>query len=288
MPELTWLLAQAVTRLSASGVPSPQVDAEMLMSHVLGIRRGQVIIKAHLDYQLSDAEVAQFEGLVSRREKREPLQHLTGFAPFMSFEVAVGPGVFVPRPETESLANTAVEEAHSMAVGQNGLRVLDLCSGSGVLAITIATMVPHASVVAVEVSKPALDYLRRNVEALAPEVEVIAASVEDYAAQIPPSSVDMIVANPPYIPEGEIPNDREVVEFDPSEALYGGPDGLDVVRDIIDLSLGALRPGGVLMMEHSNLQGEQIRNALMAAGFRFVATERDLVNRERFTRGTRA
>jgi release factor glutamine methyltransferase len=176
----------------------------------------------------------------------------------MNFEVEVGPGVFIPRPETESLAERALSMAQTLGVDERGLSVVDLCSGSGVLAISLARAVPWASVVAVEVSAEACGYLERNVSRLAPSVEVVPASVAEFAATQAESSLDMIVANPPYIPDSEVPNDPEVF-------------------------VHALRSGGVLMMEHSNLQGAAMAKLLAESGFRTIHTEQDLLGRDRFT-----
>lgn len=278
-------LPGVVERLHRAGVPSPQADAEFLCAHVLEISRGELLAKLHLGESLSESQTERFEHLVRRRVSREPLQHLIGTAPFMAFEVSVGPGVFVPRPETEVLAERAIATASSMAVGANGLRVVDLCSGSGVLAIAIQRSVPHAEIEAWEVSDEALPYLSRNVEVLAPGVAIRQASVSQWASEFAPHSVDLIVANPPYVPDDQTPNDPEVQHFDPPLALYGGEDGLDLIREIVGGASRALRPGGVLMLEHSNVQGAEVRGLFEAHHFRSVLTERDLVGRDRFTQG---
>jgi release factor glutamine methyltransferase len=203
----------------------------------------------------------------------------------MTFELEVGPGVFVPRPETQSLAEHAIAHAQNFGVNDAGVSILDLCSGSGALAIALARAIPWANVSALEASAEACSYLERNVAALAPDVKVVHSSVAEFAGVVTEHSVDMIVANPPYVPEHQVPNEPEVADFDPPMALFGGPDGLDVVRDIVALALDALRPGGILLMEHSNLQGAEVAALLVARGFRLVATEQDLVGRDRFTHG---
>jgi release factor glutamine methyltransferase len=276
-------LASLRDRLAAAGVPSPEADSELLLGSVLGLSRGELLAHAHLGKELSAALGDALEALVQRREAREPLQHIVGRAPFMNFEVEVGAGVFIPRPETESLAERAISVAQSLGVDEGGLSVVDLCSGSGVLAISLARAVPWASVVALEVSPEASVYLERNVSRLAPSATVVCGSVADFAKTLAQSSLDMIVANPPYIPDSEIPNDPEVFAHDPHLALFGGADGLDVVREIVALALHALRPGGVIMMEHSNLQGAAMAELLSANGFRTIHTEQDLLGRDRFT-----
>ena len=281
------LIGDITARLATAGVPSPAGDAEFVVAHVAGLSRGELLAKIQQGYELDTEKLLTLEELVARRERREPLQHLLGVAPFMSFEVRVGPGVFVPRPETESLAERAIQTASAMAVGDEGLRIVDLCAGSGVLAIALAKSIPHATVQAWEISDDALPYLRGNVEELAPEIQIELASVETWASGAAPSSVDMVVSNPPYVPDAEIPNDPEVQLFDPGLALYGGIDGLDVIRVIAEGSARALRSGGILMLEHSNLQGSAVRDVLESRGFRTVSTETDLVGRERFTWGYR-
>jgi release factor glutamine methyltransferase len=280
-------LADTTVRLIRAGVTSPGVDAEILLAHVAGMSRGEVLAQVHQGVDLTENQAAELEALVVRREAREPLQHLLGVAPFMSFQVRVGPGVFVPRPETESLAERAIQTGSTMAVGDSGVRIVDLCSGSGVLAIALARAIPHATVLAVELSDEALPYLAQNVEDLAPEVLITHGSLESWASAVPPASLDLIVSNPPYVPDAEIPNDPEVQNYDPHFALFGGEDGLDLIRVIAEAASTALRPGGMVMLEHSNLQGAAVRGVLEAQGFRTVSTEQDLVGRDRFTQGYR-
>jgi release factor glutamine methyltransferase len=284
---LAGVLADITARLTSAGVTSPGVDAEFLLAHVAKMGRGEVLAHVHQGFELTDGQAADLEELVLRRESREPLQHLLGVAPFMAFQVRVGPGVFVPRPETESLAERAIHTASTMAVGDSGLRIVDLCSGSGVLAIALARAIPHATVQALEISDDALPYLAHNIEDLAPEVVITHSSLESWASGVEPSSLDLIVSNPPYVPDAEIPNDPEVQNYDPRLALYGGEDGLDLIRVIAEAASRALRPGGVVMLEHANLQGAAVREALENQGFRTVSTEQDLVGRDRFTQGYR-
>lgn len=287
MTSLAATLAEAIARLSRAGVPSPEADAELLIGGVLELSRGAIQAQSLAGRDLSDQESRVIEALVARREGREPLQHLLGVAAFMGFEVQVGPGVFVPRPETEVLAERAIAHAQTLAVGEHAPRFVDVCSGSGVLAIALARAVPYADVVAVESSAEALEYLRHNAQTLAPEIKLWHCSVAQCTTRIDPGSIDLVVANPPYVPAGETPNDPEVSRFDPPVALYGGVDGLDVVRDVVELAFSALRPGAPVFIEHSNLQGEAVRGLLDSAGFRSVSTERDLTGRDRFSVGYR-
>jgi release factor glutamine methyltransferase len=279
------LVATTTLRLEKAGVPSPQADAQLIAAHLLDISRGELVARVHRgdDAPLELAEAV--EALVMRREKREPLQHLLGVAPFMSFEVSVGPGVFIPRPETESLAERAIHVAQTLGVGDRGTTIVDLCAGSGVLGICLAREVPWASVTAVEASDTAIPYLTQNVSRLAPGVSIRHDTVDGATEAFPPGSVDLIVSNPPYVPVGERPNEPEVSEFDPPEALFGGPDGMQVIEQVVAFAEGALRPGGVVIIEHANVQGASVRSLLENAGFRLVATEQDLLARDRFTHG---
>lgn len=279
------LVATTTQRLAAAGVPSPEADAHLIVGHLLGISRGEVLARQHRGDEASSELQGAVDALVIRREKREPLQHLLGVAPFMSFEVAVGPGVFIPRPETESLATHAIAVATGLGVGDQGVTIVDVCAGSGVLAIALQREVSWASVTAVEASADAFVYLEKNVAALAPEVSLRLETVAEAETAFLPGSVDLVVSNPPYVPVGEIPNEPEVSDYDPPEALFGGVDGMDVVSQVISFAQRNLRSGGVLMMEHANVQGESVRNLMENAGFRLVQTEQDLLGRDRFTHG---
>lgn len=279
------LVATTTKRLAQAGVPSPEADAHLIVGHLLGISRGEVVARQHRGDEASSELHSAVNELVVRREKREPLQHLLGVAPFMSFEVVVGPGVFIPRPETESLATHAIEVATTLGVSDQGVTIVDLCAGSGVLAITLQREVSWASVTAVEASTEAFAYLKKNVAALAPEVSLRLQTVAQAEAAFLPGSIDLVVSNPPYVPVGEIPNEPEVSDYDPPEALFGGLDGMDVVSQVISFAQRNLRSGGVVMMEHANVQGHSVRNLLENAGFRLVQTEQDLLGRDRFTHG---
>ena len=283
--ELLATLRDATRRLGEAGVPTPGVDSEILLSYLLGVTRGAMLADAQTGKTLDASRHDEWESMVSRREARVPLQHITGTAAFMDFEVVVGDGVFVPRPETQALVEAAITHAQSIAVGESGLHIADLCAGSGVVALSLARAVPHAHVVAVEASDQAIPYLTRNVADLASDIEIVQASVEELDRAS--ARFDMILANPPYVPISEVPNEPEVAHFDPAMALFGGVDGLDTVREIVAYALGALRTGGYLAIEHSNLQGQALRELLQGAGFFGVETEEDFVGRERFTRGFR-
>jgi release factor glutamine methyltransferase len=228
---------------------------------------------------------ARFRALVSRRAERVPLQHLTGRAPFRHVELEVGPGVFVPRPETEGVAQLAID---ALAAAASPAPVaVDLGTGSGAIAIALATEVPHARVFAVERSVDAFAWTERNARRLAPDN--LSLALGDLADAFPEldGTVSVVVSNPPYVPDDAIPRDPEVRLYDPPAALYGGPDGLDVVRVLSRVGLRLAHPGGTLVLEHGEWQGAAIRDILTADGWRAAATHPDLTLRDRATTALR-
>jgi len=274
-----------VRRLSEAGVESPRVDAELLLGHVLGLSRAGLIT---LD-DVSGDDAARFDALVTQRADRVPLQHLTGRAPFRYLELAVGPGVFVPRPETEQLAGWAVEQLG----GTPAPVVVDLGSGSGALALSIAHEHPGARVTAVERDAGAIEWTRHNATARATAgdspVEVLAGDMTDpRLLRELDGLVDLVVSNPPYVPDGaRVP--REVADHDPPLALWGGPDGLDVVRGLLVTAARLLKPGGWLGIEHADQQGGSLPALVRAhGGFTDVEDHPDLAGRPRFTTARRA
>jgi release factor glutamine methyltransferase len=274
---------RAIRALGEAGIPHPEVDAELLIGHALGMSRGQVQASAVTDAMVADDLAARVLELVARRSAREPLQHITGTAAFRSLELAVGPGVFVPRPETEGVAQLAIDAL--LAVASPSPVAVDLGTGSGAIAIALATEVPHARVWGVEKSPDAYVWAQRNgagVENLA----LVLGDLGDALHELD-GTVDVVVSNPPYIPDAAIPRDPEVRMFDPAEALYGGVDGLDVVRVLARRALGLLRPGGNLVLEHGELQGPAIGALLAADGWRAVSTHPDLLGRDRATTALR-
>jgi len=276
--------------LTAAGIRNADVDAELLLGHVLGLSRGQVQAKAVTDAAIDPEQRLAVIEAIERRAAREPLQHITGRAPFRSLELAVGPGVFVPRPETESVAQLAIDAL--LAVPSPAPRAIDLGTGSGAIAIALATEVPHAEVVAVENSPRAFTWARQNVRQLAgANLLLVFADLAELPAELDGApldgSFDVVVSNPPYIPLGAIPRDPEVRLHDPDAALYGGEDGLDVIRAISLRAAALLRPGGTLVLEHGELQGSAIRELLSADGWRAASTHRDLLGRDRTTTALR-
>lgn len=276
---------ETVARFAAAGVPDPVVDAELLLGHVLGLSRGGVQARLVMGGEVSAADAATLESLVVRRERREPLQHLTGRAPFRSHELAVGPGVFVPRPETEQVAQLAIDALRAAAEPEP--IAIDLGSGSGAIALALATEVPHARVWAVENSAEAFRWARRNVDEVgAPNLELV---FGDLATALPEldGRAAVVVSNPPYVPAAELPRDPEVRMHDPEAALYGGPDGLDVIRVLSTRAARLLHPGGALVIEHAETQSAAIAAILVADGWRGVVHHRDLTGRDRATTAMR-
>lgn len=276
---------EAAAQLAAAGVLDATVDAELLIGHVVSWSRGEVQAHIVTDSVLSETDVVQIEQMVARRALREPLQHITGVAPFRSLELAVGPGVFVPRPETEQVAQLAID-ALKAAADASPIGV-DLGTGSGAIALAMATEVPHARIWAVENSPEAFVWTSRNFrETDAGNATLQFADLADALHELD-GTVSVVISNPPYIPQDAIPRDPEVRLFDPEHALYGGSDGLDVVRHVSQTALRLLHPGGTLVIEHGELQAAEIAALLLADGWRAVATHRDFTTRDRATTALR-
>ncbi|MCX7521165.1 peptide chain release factor N(5)-glutamine methyltransferase [Microbacterium sp. STN6] len=282
------LRACARDRLAAAGILEAETDAELLIGHVLGVSRGRVQSLVVTDSGVEPGHAASVASLVERRARREPLQHITGIAPFRALELRVGPGVFVPRPETELVAQFAIDAlAGTMTDAGAPPIAVDLGTGSGAIAIALATEVPHANVYAVEKSAEAYAWARRNVDELAGgNLTLVHGDLADALGELD-GRVDVVVSNPPYVPRDAVPVDPEVRLFDPELALYGGDDGLDVVRALSVTALRLLHPGGLLVLEHGELQGRAIRELLSADGWRAAATHPDLTTRDRITTALR-
>lgn len=279
------VLEETAARLAAAGVPDPEVDAELLVGHVLGLSRGGVQAKLVIGAELDAAGAAELESLVARRARREPLQHITGRAPFRSLELAVGPGVFVPRPETEQVTQLAIDALRAAADPEP--IAVDLGSGSGAIALAMATEVPHARVWAVENSPAAFPWTRRNVDDVgAPNLELVFGDLATALGGLEGRAA-VVISNPPYVPSGELPRDPEVRLHDPDAALYGGADGLDVIRVLSHRAAELLHEGGLLVLEHAETQSAAIAALLRADGWRAVAHHRDYTMRDRATTALR-
>lgn len=262
-------------------MPSPRVDAELLAAHLLGVERTRLGLVPLVDPAMVDA----YRAMVAQRAKRIPLQYITGTSPMGEIDLAVGPGVFVPRPETELLLGWALAflEGH----GRRNPVVLDLCTGSGALALAIAHARPDAVVHAVELEPKALAWARRNAESRAQDgdtpIVLHQGDVTDRGLLTSLEGlVDVIVANPPYIPEGaEL--EPEVIEHDPHSALFGGPDGLSVIKPMVSNIARWLRIGGAVAVEHDDTNGPQVAELFAARRvFGDVAEHPDLAGRPRF------
>lgn len=283
-PRVRAELASATERLAAAGVASARVEAELLLSHLLGCTRSRLLITE----TLSPDEAEQLRQLVSRRQTGVPVQHLTGSAPFRHLELAVGPGVLIPRPETELLVELAAPWLTA------GATVVDLGAGSGAIALSVAQEFPVARVIAVERSEQALRWLRRNAEARQ--------AAGDHPIEVLPGDfcaagllaeligeVSAVLANPPYVAEsirGQLPIE---VTHDPDEALFAGADGLALMPAVIALAARLLRPGGFLGIEHDQTHAEALAGLLADSGCWDAVTGRsDLTGRPRFSTAVRA
>jgi release factor glutamine methyltransferase len=257
-------------------VPSPRTDAEEIAACVHGVRRSEL----HM-VKDSDFDALFWEG-VARRESREPLQHITGRAYFRYLSLEVGPGVFVPRPETEVVAGWAIERLREMDVASPV--VVDLGTGSGAIALSIAQEVALATVHAVEVDPDAYRWAKRNIlEHGQGRVHLHPEDLADALSELN-GQADLVISNPPYIPPGAIPRDPEVRDYDPHRALYGsGSDGLDEVRAVERTARRLLRPGGFVAVEHADQQGTPVYLIFSEDnGWRDVRSRQDLTRRDRF------
>ena len=276
------VVGAATARLDAAGVPSPRNDAELLVAHVLGGDRASLLTAP----ELTPVQLEHLETLVARREKREPLQHLLGVAWFRHVTLQVGRGVYVPRPETELVAGAVIDEARRLiAAGVEHPVVVDLCTGSGAIPAAVQDEVPQARVHAVELSPEAHAFATRNLAGTGVDLRL-----GDCADAFPDLDglVDVVVSNPPYVPLGAVIRDDEVAEFDPALALWGGEDGLDVVRLVERTAHRLLHAGGMVVVEHGDLQGESVPDVFGAPDWTDVHDNRDLVGRNRFMIGRRS
>ena len=277
MTSLRHAVEVAAARLTAAGVASPRIDAELLAAHAAGVDRGRLMLTDHPGPQFQQT----YDDLVAARSRRTPLQHLVGTAAFGPLELAVGPGVFIPRPETESLLEWALAQPLP-----DKPCIVDLCTGSGALALALSAHRPDARVLAVDDSPAALRYTRRN--AAGTPVDVVEADVT-VPGLLPEldGRVDLLVANPPYIPLGaEL--EPEVAEHDPDHALFGGADGMTVIRPIVTLAARWLRDGASCAVEHDDTTSEPTVSAFCDDGhFAEVTARRDLAGRPRFVTAMR-
>lgn len=279
------VLRDATRVLVEAGVPSPAVDAELLLAHVAGRPVGDLRRARIVGEEVPGPTRTAYLELVDRRARRVPLQHLTGTAHLGGVDLAVGPGVFVPRPETEVLLALALEALDDLAAPT----VVDLCTGSGAIALAVARARPDARVGAVELSEDAHRYALTNVERTGLRVDLRLGRAQEAFEDLV-GTVDVVTSNPPYIPPGAVPVDVEVREHDPALALYGGgEDGLQVPLEVAARAAVLLRPGGVLLIEHAEAQGRSLPQALAAQGtWSSVDDHSDLAGLPRVARAVRA
>ncbi len=284
MQDLDRVLADATARLDAAGVESARHDAETLLGHVLGTGRSGLPRAG----DLTADQAAEFESVVVRRTAREPLQHITGRAAFRYLDLEVGPGVFVPRPETEVLAGVAIDELNRLVDGGVEHPVaLDLCTGSGALAVSMATEAAGSVVIAIELSEEAVAYARRN--AAGHQVEVRLGDIADAADDLA-GLVSVVTANPPYIPLTAWESvEAEVRDHDPAVALWSGEDGLDAIAVVAEVAARLLVDGGLIVCEHADVQGDTAAAIFATSGeWTAVRDNRDLAGRPRFVTARRA
>lgn len=282
--ELTFkeFLRSGKEQLSAAGYP--EVDAEHLLAHVLGISRMDLhnpVTVENAIVAIGDTTIIEetFWKLLDRRCAHEPLQYLTGVAYFRYLELQVGPGVLVPRPESELLVEAVLK---NIAGREGAISVIDLGAGSGALTLAIATEAPQTHLIAVEKDPAAVEWLRKNVSRIDETVRIIESDVEDALDGV---KCDVLIANPPYIPNGqELPKD--VADHEPAIALFGGSDGMEIPRKFINAAARLLKSGGFFAIEHHESQPIDIA-AAMLKDFDQIELHNDLVGRPRFTTGIR-
>lgn len=295
------LVRSASAMLRASGVDTPEHDAKLLAAEVFGVDL-QTVDKAMLmgsetselakqgaKQSGEDAALKRFHTMVDRRSKREPLQHITGHAPFRYLDLKVGPGVFIPRPETELVVQEGIE--WTTRHGMYRAKVVDLCAGSGAIGLAFATEVPGSEVWAVEKSERTAQWTRRNLDETTKRYPAIAGNyhleIAD-ATQMPTlnqldGTIDIVLTNPPYVPLADIPQQPEVRDYDPDLALYGGSaDGTLIPERIIARAAKLLKNGGLLVMEHDITQGERLSTFALSYGFSNVMVHNDYTGRPRY------
>lgn len=287
--------------MTEAGIASPEADALELLAHAWSIDSAALSRRRLFDEPVPESVSTRFAELCDQRRRRTPLQHLTGIAHFRHLQLQVGRGVFVPRPETELLAGAVLTELSELADTDSTTKndkarrpfVIDLCSGSGAISLSVATEFDRVDVLGVERESAALQWSLKNLEQCRlgeSTVEFISGDATTIAKARPDlcGLADIVVTNPPYVPDSAVPRDPEVAEHDPAAALYGGDSGLEIPGLIISQAERLLRPGGLFLMEHSEEQGEGARELLAAtASLRHAATFQDYTGRDRYTAARR-
>ena len=277
----------AADRFAAVGIEQASVDAELIAAHVLQVSRGELGAKMVTGESFDAHQSELFAALGEKRSARVPLQHLTGVAYFRNLELQVGPGVFVPRPETELLVDLAIDALSKSALAETANPiVVDLGTGSGAIALAIAQELPQSKVFAVELNPDSISFTRKNFERYGQNAKLVQGDMADAFAELN-GQVHLLVSNPPYIPNDMVPRDPEVHLHDPSLALYGGADGMDLVHTVLAVANRLLVSGGKLLIEHADIQGEITRRLASEAGFIDVKTLQDLTGRDRALSATK-
>ena len=276
------LISDGKAQIEAAGYSS--VDAEILFAHLLGLTRMELHNPIALERALAEisdesAIVDGYAQLVKRRCNHEPVQYLTGTAGFRNLDLAVGPGVLVPRPETEGLVEEVLKHIANLP---GPVSVIDLGAGSGAMAISIATEAPNTHVIAVEKSSDAIEWLKQNVAFYDESIRIVQGDVADVLDGV---KCDVVVANPPYVPDSQ-PLPKDVATFEPAIALFGGSDGLEIPKRFIAAAARLLKVGGLLAIEHTETQGESIAN-LLSNDFTQISLHLDLTGRPRWTSAIR-
>jgi len=276
------LIKDGKARIEAAGYSS--IDAEILFAHLLGLTRMELHNPIALERALAEvtdesAIVDGYTELVERRCNHEPVQYLTGSAGFRNLNLAVGPGVLVPRPETEGLVEEVLKHIANLP---GSVSVIDLGAGSGAMAISIATEAPNTHVIAVEKSADAIEWLKQNVAFYDEKIRIVEGDVAEVLEGV---KCDVVVANPPYVPDSQ-PLPKDVANFEPAIALFGGSDGLELPKRFISAAARLLKTGGLLAIEHTETQGKAIAD-LLGTDFNQIALHQDLTGRPRWTSAIR-
>ncbi|WP_065470632.1 peptide chain release factor N(5)-glutamine methyltransferase [Bifidobacterium breve] len=284
------VIRDAAVQLREAGIETPEHDAKLLLAEAAGVELRDVDKALLMGEELGTAEqLARFQSMLARRAKREPLQYITGHAPFRYLDLKVGPGVFIPRPETETVVQAGLDwlTEHGMIHP----RVVDLCAGSGAIGLSVVSEVPGSQVWAVELSLNTAEWTNRNLAETAKrypsiasnyQLEIADATSLATLAQLD-GTIDIVITNPPYVPESDVPEQPEVRVWDPELALYGGSmDGTLIPERIIERAYRLLKPGGALVMEHDVTQGDRLVAYAKAAGFTTASTGRDWTGRDRY------
>ncbi|CAB4550820.1 MAG: peptide chain release factor N(5)-glutamine methyltransferase [Actinobacteria bacterium] len=261
--------------LLQAGVPSPEADSYWLLAHTLEIPKSELLTLLTLGYQLTEAQAGGFKENLDKRASRIPLQHITGSAGFRNIELHVGPGVFIPRYETEQVVEIAIK----ILSGLPGRpRVVDVGTGSGAIAISLAKETA-ADVYAIEIDAAAAEFAIMNIKSLTANVDLRIGKFEEELPKL--RDLDLIISNPPYIPLDAVPVDPEVRDFDPQLALYSGADGLEAIKELIALAPVSLKSGGWVVLEHADGQSDMVCELLLSAGYEAIRAHPDAAGRLR-------